>query len=422
MDLAIDCYNAPPNDYIAASNIQNCLYEYFFVNDPPPTSTSTPDIPQTFAQLVLAEWTAESLIYQLHLNNDIDFEYIAYLEQHPAILQAILKFIQAHPNYEIEVYREIITEILDFCLTIEPNDAEITVAVRYILDLVAQTNYNLDLVTTDHIITAFDNHIGGNVSGFLALDKATEIIETADPTNISVKKIKRMLKRVYHALKSKVQEKVENELYAILSALPGVTLAVVDFNNGQVYIVQDLQTIETYAFDDMYNWTNVNAQLKVGMQTIIGMNGKEKLFHWILDANGLINFGNRAQIRMGVTFNSAFEAVHHLIPVALWNHDIVQWASKYAPVGGLPFHINNAIMNGKVLSITKHTGVGCSHQGYNDKIEAELEDIKTMLIGQDGVIIPQEAYFALMALISRIRTVIDESEPNQSINDLDYTP
>jgi hypothetical protein len=162
LDLAIDCYNAPFNDYIVGSNMQNCMYEYFFVNDPPPTPT--PDIPQTFAQLVLADPTAANLVDRLEIDIELEIEYINYLEQHPDILQAILGFVEAHPNYETAQYRETIGDILEFLYeTVDEEYAEIT--AKIILQLLREQGIeNFDNTSNAQFINIANSFLNESIA------------------------------------------------------------------------------------------------------------------------------------------------------------------------------------------------------------------------------------------------------------------
>lgn len=161
----------------------------------------------------------------------------------------------------------------------------------------------------------------------------------------------------------------------ILGMIP-VGGEVFDVVNGIIYTVQGDGVNASLSFAGavpIVGWGATGA--KWAMITIALANGKNiKLV--LKNINGIIDFGNRSQLREVLQITSSSLQAHHIIPWALGNHKIVQNAAKSRGA----FHMNE-LLNGLPIASWRNQP---NHNVYNDLIKSKLDALPTNLSPNDA--------------------------------------
>lgn len=179
---------------------------------------------------------------------------------------------------------------------------------------------------------------------------------------------------------------------------------VADLINGALYVVEGDGLNATLSLASAVPLFGYSATgIKISLKVVTTATGKTKLVAKLV--NGILEFGNRSQLRkvLGIT-DSAVQA-HHVIPWEFNSLPIVQKAAKTLTA----WHPNN-ILNGIPLPTTNHlTG----HQAYS----ANIENILNNLHNTNPSMTPTQAYNHIVALSSQIKTLI-ANNPNLNLGQI----
>ena len=139
------------------------------------------------------------------------------------------------------------------------------------------------------------------------------------------------------------------------------------------------------------------AGFKLAKRVVIAVNNSKTVLRWTRLTNGLIDFGDRGQLRrvLGLAVGDP-NAARHIIAWEHRTHPLVRRAAQ----GQNPFHMNEEL-NGIPLLPVQH-GVG-GHANYNRRIFDRLEDIWRV----DMDILPKDARKELDKLMNEIRGMIN---------------
>ena len=115
------------------------------------------------------------------------------------------------------------------------------------------------------------------------------------------------------------------------------------------------------------------------------------------------------------------DEAHHLIPQALWNHDLVQYA---ASAKRKTFHMNhpkNGMAAKKYRIDYQPDGIHANHPNYNNQVSQKMDEIKQGLEADYGMpleqIDPDVVAERLINFQNYLKDLI-EANPNTKINDL----
>ena len=171
---------------------------------------------------------------------------------------------------------------------------------------------------------------------------------------------------------------------------------VFDAINGIIYTVQGDGVNATLSFAGMVpiaGWGATGA--KWALTTIALANGKTIKLLW-KSVNGIIDFGNRSDLRKVLQINTGMPVqAHHIIPWAKGTDPLVQAAARARN----PFHMNE-FKNGFPLHESRHMG---SHPNYDARVQNALNIIKQSLGTNPD---PNMAAEALRNLTDRITNAI----------------
>lgn len=152
-------------------------------------------------------------------------------------------------------------------------------------------------------------------------------------------------------------------------------------------------------------WATVTTKYAIKIKTYSGVTMK---LVWKKLPNGVIYFGSdshcRATLRkvLGLAVGNA-NVAHHIMPISLQTHDVIQKASKSSST----FHLNEAL-NGIPLNSLQHTG---NHADYTTVIFNKLEAYRAL----NPNATPMQCYNYLVSLINDIKAWI-LANPNTNIN------
>ncbi|HCL05785.1 MAG TPA: hypothetical protein DHW64_07405 [Chitinophagaceae bacterium] len=180
----------------------------------------------------------------------------------------------------------------------------------------------------------------------------------------------------------------------IIGLVPGIG-EIADLTNGFIYTIQGEGTNATLSYLSaipIAGWfaSGVKAAGKV---IDVSSTGKKVSLH-LTRIGDDIHFGSKRKLRevLGLEKGNPLVA-HHVIPVDLRNHDLVQLAAK----GKDPFHIDELI-NGYPITVAENKG---NHFLYIPKVRAKL-DAALSTANND----PELAKVELLKIINDIRTAI----------------
>ena len=174
---------------------------------------------------------------------------------------------------------------------------------------------------------------------------------------------------------------------------------VADITNGIIYSIEGNPTNACFSFAaaiPIAGWASTGVKYAVKTLKTIGQSGRTyKLTYKII--NNIVSFGEsnalRAQLRLILQTAKGY-AAHHVIPLALSGHDVIQAAarSKYA------FHINE-FYNGINISTLYHSG---NHPNYSKRVADALDKIRT----DNPKLNPEACFQKVQDLLQEIRTAI----------------
>ncbi len=149
------------------------------------------------------------------------------------------------------------------------------------------------------------------------------------------------------------------------------------------------------------------AGFKLAKRVVIAVNNSKTVLRWTRLTNGLIDFGDRGQLRrvLGLAVGDP-NAAHHIIAWEHRTHPLVQRAAQ----GPNPFHMNEEL-NGIPLLPVQHGGGG--HANYNELIRLRLQRIWSNNPG----VTPEGARDAIDDLMNEVRAIINGNS-NVSVNNL----
>lgn len=142
-----------------------------------------------------------------------------------------------------------------------------------------------------------------------------------------------------------------------------------------------------------------------------------------LNSAGKITFplpqGKTFRQIVGVT--NPLDEAHHLIPQALWDHDLVQYAASAKRKTFHMQHPKNGMATKKYRIDYQTDGIHANHPNYNSRVNQKMTDLIDDLEQEYGVpleqIDPNVVSERLIDFQNSLRSLI-ESNPNTKINDL----
>jgi len=170
---------------------------------------------------------------------------------------------------------------------------------------------------------------------------------------------------------------------------------IADITNGIIYTIEGdgINAALSYsAAIPVAGW--FSSGVRLARRGIITTNGTRASLKFIVNSEGIIEFGRRGQLRTIIKPPSNHQA-HHVIPWEHRNHPVVQEAAK------VNFHMNDHL-NGIPMHTSRHSG---SHPNYSTQVENRLEQI----LNSEETITPTRAVNELTDLINRTREVIENS-------------
>jgi hypothetical protein len=185
---------------------------------------------------------------------------------------------------------------------------------------------------------------------------------------------------------------------------------IADITNGVIYTIQGDGVNATLSYAGAIPVAGWGATgVKFAKRSLIALNGSKKILYLKKTINGLIDFGDRGQLRsvLGLARGS-LSIAHHLIPWSLSSHPLVQKAA------GAGFHLNH-YNNGIPLSAIQHNSGG--HLEYNTKVSNYLQNQINNYLGGINAISNIGAENILNILNNQIRTWIINN-PGVSINNI----
>lgn len=189
----------------------------------------------------------------------------------------------------------------------------------------------------------------------------------------------------------------------ILGLIPGIG-EVCDITNGVIYTIRGDGINASLSFAGAVpfaGWAATGA--KWAMVTVALANGKTiKLL--MKNINGVIDFGNRSQLREVMQITSSSLQAHHIIPWAIQSHKIIQDAAK----SGRAFHMNE-LLNGIPLEAWRNQP---NHNIYNNLIKSKLDALPNNLS-------PNDSYDELVKILEKARQAII-SNPNKHLNEITF--
>jgi hypothetical protein len=179
---------------------------------------------------------------------------------------------------------------------------------------------------------------------------------------------------------------------------------VADIANGTIYLIQGNHTDATLSYLSaipVAGW--YTAGIKFAKRTISLSSGAKTSLKWIVNAQEIIKFGDRKQLRkvLQLAVGDARQA-HHIIPWGKSAHPAVQKAAS----SNNAFHMNEAL-NGIPVNTTIHNG---SHSVYDGLVQSRLDAIPANAT-------PDEAYEEVLDIINDIRAAI-QNNPGVPLNQL----
>lgn len=182
---------------------------------------------------------------------------------------------------------------------------------------------------------------------------------------------------------------------------------IADLTNGVLYLVEGDGVNATLSFTatiPIAGWTATGVKYAFKIKTVATIGTKVKLTYNVI--NGVIDFGNRGQLRkvLGLAVGNSDQA-HHLIPWSSRTKMAVQRAAK----SGSAFHMNEAL-NGIAVAAWRNQP---NHNIYNNVIDAKLDNFRDL----NPNATPQECYDFITDLVQDIRTWVINN-PNSHLNDI----
>jgi hypothetical protein len=149
--------------------------------------------------------------------------------------------------------------------------------------------------------------------------------------------------------------------------------------------------------------------VKFSKKTIATLAGTKTKLIWIVQTNGIINFGGRYQLRSALGLAKGYsKQAHHIIPWDFCDNVIIQKAAKSSK----EFHMND-LLNGIPLEKSIHVE-GMAHPAYNNRVREALREIDQRY---NSNISPEDAGKEIGILVSKIRKAIIEN-PGVNLNQI----
>ncbi|OWY25897.1 hypothetical protein C7N43_33160 [Sphingobacteriales bacterium UPWRP_1] len=396
------------NGTLSQAILEDCLVPALQANAPLPPNP--PDIPQSFAQIVLASPTAQTLVDQLQLfDTELEAEYRNYLENNPDLLTNFLDFIQSHPNYESDTYRQVIGEILQF-IAETGFEADAKTSALVITKLLQQSGTaHFDEVTTFQFYQTANLYLEENI---LNPDFATYCgIEyyLYGQTYPDWSSVKKRLWSFYSGISEQLHLALD------LIGLVPVGGEIADLASGILYTLEGDGINAALSFSAMIpvtGWFSTGA--KFGYK-IITTAGRKVTLTLTRLPTGIISFGNKSQLRSVLAMAPITvdpRQAHHLIPWGKRTENLVQHAAG----AQFPFHIDE-FSNGLPIAAWRNQP---NHQLYDQRVVQVMDNIEFDLISEYGslaLVPPQIAANRLRQLETMLTTKILEN-PTLHLNDI----
>lgn len=341
--------------------------------------------------------------YFLEQSNTSAFNYLA---SSPERIETIFNFLQKNKaaNGSISFSQKyIVNQLLNY-LVINPTESDSATTELYFKALSTTNNFQNDLD---------ENFILNNITYFSQDVQNQILIDPLLAAQIAQEYlIQRTVKRTNHPNWNEVQiyySVLWDLRHFSLDALGLVPLfgEVADLTNGLLYTIEGdgLNATLSYASAiPIVGWASFSTKYALKITTTL--TGKTKLV-WKI-TNGLIEFGNRGQLRKVLNLAVGNPLVaHHIIPWAQQGNQLIQRAAKSANA----FHMNEAL-NGIPLSTAVHNG---SHTHYDNIIIGKMDNF--IILNPNAT--PDACYNQLMIIIQQTRTAI-LNNPNTPINLLNF--
>lgn len=332
--------------------------------------------------------------------NGLNLDYFLELAQNPPqnfdinlIPELVTHFIKTG---NLESTQEIVQLAID-----EPEQEE----VYNLVNIVSRLDSNNDIFTDEFALT---------LDPYIDLDLSEQGIppSTLSPNLLVIQtymkyRLLRQMNPGWSKLKCAWEaSKVVIHLSLDAFGLIPVVGEVADLTNGVLYTIEGdgLNATLSYASTiPIAGW--VSSGTKFGIKIAETATGTTK-FIWKV-SNGVIEFGNRGQLRKVLNLAVGNPLVaHHIIPWAKSTNEVIQKAAKSANA----FHMNSAL-NGIPLTTAVHNG---SHAAYDQRVVDRLLEIRNTY-GPNMT--PDQAYAGLMDLIQDIKTAI-LNNPGTPINNI----
>jgi hypothetical protein len=201
-----------------------------------------------------------------------------------------------------------------------------------------------------------------------------------------------------NAIKGQVQFSFD-----VLGMVP-VAGEVFDVANGIIYTVDGKGVEATLSFSGavpIAGWGATTA--KWALITLHLANGKAVKLIW-KNINGVIDFGNRSQLREVLQITSSSLQAHHVIPWGIQGHKIIQDAAKSRRA----FHMNE-LLNGIPIEAWRNQP---NHNVYNNLIKSKLDALPNNLS-------PNQAYDELVKILEKARQAIKDN-PTKHLNEISF--
>lgn len=179
---------------------------------------------------------------------------------------------------------------------------------------------------------------------------------------------------------------------------------VCDLTNGVIYTIRGdgINAALSYAGAiPILGWTATGA--KWAMITVALANGRMIKLIW-KNINGIIDFGNRSQLREVLQITSSSLQAHHVIPWGLQGHKIIQDAAKSKRA----FHMNE-LLNGIPIEAWRNQP---NHNVYNNLIKSKLDALPNNLS-------PNDAYDELVKILEKAKQAIKDNS-TKHLNEISF--
>ncbi|WP_284651127.1 AHH domain-containing protein [Flavobacterium terrisoli] len=307
-------------------------------------------------------------------------------------------FLNLLENDDSEANKTFVSEIIDLAL-LEPNPVE----AQKLINLTVLLENSGDQLFTDEFELSLDPYVDIDIHGPIStLDHHFVAI------NIWLKynKLRQInpewsrRKCLWYASKEVIHLSLD-----VFGIIP-VFGEPADFINGVLYTIEGEALQATLSFAatvPIVGWAATG--VKFAIKVVPTATGTTKLI-WKVAANGVLQFGNRGQLRkvLNLVVGDGLQA-HHIIPWNKQSKSIVQRAAKSENA----FHMNEAL-NGIPLSTAVHNG---SHAHYDNLIQERFDLFNETFPNAT----PDQCYDFVVDLIQDIRTAI-QNNPTTPINEL----